>query len=158
MWLPWWVGDSCLHISSIISTSCDQLGSGTRECPFILRMRLRIRPNTQRLFWSMWGMIPGRSIDVCQSFILQAYRRTFSSPLQRLQHLFNLPFIHMIGPSMRKNTWHLQCSRKDTWANRSCSTLADCGWALFEFTAWVTKKQVEDQSKSQWLRLQPNRD
>jgi len=95
-----------LLMSSILSRSCDRLGSGTMEWISILRTRHPILHNTRRSFWSRWRMNTVQLIDVCQSINLKVYQATISSPPQWHQDPVNHPLICMLCPTMLKNTWH----------------------------------------------------
>jgi len=106
-WLQRWVWFSFLHISSILSRSCDCLGCRTGEWISILSTRHPILHNTWRPFWTMWWMNTVPNLDVSQSINPKAYRAISSSHPQWLQDLVNHPLIHMIYPAMMKNTWHL---------------------------------------------------
>jgi len=106
-WLLWRVCFSFLHIYSMLSASCNCLGSGTREWILNPRMRHPILHNTRRPFWSMCRMNSVPNMDVCRSIKLKVYRPTNWSPLQRHQDSVNHPPIDVICPIMMKNTWSL---------------------------------------------------
>jgi len=103
-WLEGQASVAFLHISLILSGSCDRLQCGTREWILILKTRHLILPNTKRPFWSTWSMNTVPNIDVCWSIETKAYRAAISSPPQRLLNPVNHPSIHMIWPAMMNNT------------------------------------------------------
>ena len=106
-WLQRWGCFSFLHISLILSGSCDGLGSGTWEWILILRMRYLILHNTRSPYWSMWRMNTVPNFDVCRSINSKANWATILSPPQWPQNPVNYSFILMICPAMMKNTWLL---------------------------------------------------
>jgi len=71
---------SFVHLSSILSRTYDCFGSGMKEWIWILRTRYPILPNSNRPFWSIWGMNTVPNIDMCRSIHPNAYRATISSP------------------------------------------------------------------------------
>jgi len=106
-WLRQRVRFSFQQTSSIVSGSCDHIGSEAREWILVLRTRHSIPPDTKWPFWSIWRMNTVPNIDVRQYVILKAYRSPISSPPPRVQDPVNHPWIHKIYPVMMKNTWWL---------------------------------------------------
>jgi len=106
-WLQQLPRVSFLHISSILSASCDRSQSWTREWTFILRMRHPTLPYTKRPFRSMWRVNTGPNINMCRSMNTKAYRAAHSSSSQWRLDPVDHPSIHMICPAMMKYTERL---------------------------------------------------
>lgn len=82
----------------------NNLGSGTKQCIFILRMKLPTLPNTRRHFCSIWIIKTVPNLDECPSLNPKMFRDAISSSLQRLLHLLNCLLTNMNCTVMMKYT------------------------------------------------------
>jgi len=104
MWLHWRACYWFLHISSILSGSCDLLECMTKEWILIMRTRQSILTNTKRPFWSTWRINTMLNIEMCQSIYTKAYRGAIISLPKWFSDPVNHPLIHIICPAMMKKT------------------------------------------------------
>jgi len=79
--LQWPVCSSFRHISWILSSSCDHLGSGIGRWILILSMRPLILPSMRMPFWSTWRTTTVPNIDECPSLNPKMSRTAITSPL-----------------------------------------------------------------------------